>query len=728
MKKLDNNNIDEFNYQKIYDDLNEIIRKKNEEIDVLKKSIANTESELNNVYSSRSWQITQILRKIKSLFNRLTFKKQYFHSRTLKNNDNNYNNFVPYDSEYQNNMDYSKLKTDIKTIAFYLPQFHTFKENDEWWGEGFTEWTNTKKAKPRFEGHYQPRTPHKDIGYYDLNDFNVMKNQIELAKQHGIFGFCFYYYWFSGKRLMEKPVDMLLKNVDVDFPFCLCWANENWTRTWDGLEKDVLIAQKYSKSDYKKFIVDIKKYLEDKRYIRIDGKPLILIYNPYEIPNLQEQISEWRKYAREIGIGEIYIMTRNNLADIEFERAGYVDAEFDFSPLGLGHPETVMNGLPFKRVINYSKLIKEIKHLYEEHSPIKPFYYSCMMGWDNSPRRKDGGALYNVYSLHSFYDWLDTIVKYTRKRHPVDRRFIFINAWNEWAEGTYLEPDEKYGYANINTLSKAIFDLPFNNDVKFTLNTVKSNNLNEKIAVQIHLYYVELIDEIISQLKNIPYAFDAYITTDTLLKKKEIEKAFKKVFINKKIVVEQFINRGRDVAPFIIQMTNLIDCYDYICHIHTKKSTNVEYGDRWRNYLYYNLFGSKENVIGIFNIFKENNIGLISPPPFPEIANLISFGSNKNNMIILAKKMKINEKIREQIIDFPSGTMFWAKTDAIKPLFDLRLTTNDFEEENGQLDGTLAHSIERIFGYLIKSRGYNYAKVLNRTQDLKKGAVPWYHS
>lgn len=160
-----------------------------------------------------------------------------------------------------------------------------------------------------------------------------------MAKQHGIYGFCFYYYWFSGKRLMEKPVDIFLKNTDIDFPFCFCWANENWTRTWDGLNNNVLIEQNYTKDDYENFMVDIKKYFDDKRYIRIDGKPLIMIYNPNGIPNFSELVSEWRKAARKVGIGEIVIWSKNSLFDDNFENADFVDAEFDLFISSVSKPK-----------------------------------------------------------------------------------------------------------------------------------------------------------------------------------------------------------------------------------------------------------------------------------------------------------------------------------------------------------------------------------------------------
>lgn len=425
------------------------------------------QNELNNILSSKSWKLTAPIRKIKkwcthnsnnqinlsSINNKLAVPPKIVPTHSYKE-------FKAYTSEYEDNIDYSNFDTDIKTLAFYLPQFHTFKENDEWWGKGFTEWTNTKKAKPYFKGHYQPRIPHDDFGYYSLDNVDTIKKQVLLAKTHGLYGFCFYYYWFSGKRLMEKPVDLFLNDKSIDFPFCFCWANENWTRTWDGLQNDILIKQQYTPNDPKKFIKDLKKYFSDSRYIRIDGKPLLLIYNPKEIPDFKGTVHLWRKYAREEKIGELFILSKCDFADSRYQFCEYVDGEFDFPPHGVGHPATQITGLSSKKVFNYEKIVDDIEVLYHNHFPLKPFYYTCTMGWDNSARRKEGYTIYYNYSLKSFYKWLKIIIRETRRRNPPDKRFIFINAWNEWAEGTYLEPDQKYGYANINTLSKAIYDLP----------------------------------------------------------------------------------------------------------------------------------------------------------------------------------------------------------------------------------------------------------------------------
>jgi glycosyltransferase involved in cell wall biosynthesis len=378
-----------------------------------------------------------------------------------------------YKSEYQENVNFSKYIPKAKAIAFYLPQFHVIPENNKWWGNGFVEWKNTSKAHPRCKGHYQPREPHGDIGYYDLSNAEAIRQQAWLAKQHGIFGFCFYFYWFSGKYLLEKPLNLLLENQDIDMNFCLCWANENWTRTWDGGNKQILIEQKYTENDKKQFINDIKKYVDDKRYIRINGLPLLLIYNPASIPNVKDVFETWRKYAEEIGIGKILILIcrsfnqtaeQNNIADI-------VDGEIEFPP----HNMTIYNPLTIRSernsiVYDYNKevnrIIKRIISKKKSNVPNRiPLYRTCTMGWDNSARRKSGWTAYNKFSLKKFYNWANVITKEAANTNNKKESIIFINAWNEWGEGAYLEPDKKYGYANINTFSRAICDIPFRKNI-----------------------------------------------------------------------------------------------------------------------------------------------------------------------------------------------------------------------------------------------------------------------
>ncbi len=371
-----------------------------------------------------------------------------------------------FDSVYQQDKPFVDRSTDIKALAFYLPQFHTIPENDAWWGEGYTEWTNARKAEPRFSEHYQPRVPHHDFGYYSLLDHTVIKKQTELAARHGIWGFCWYYYWFSGKRLLEQPLDLMLSHTEIDFPFCLCWANENWTRTWDGQQNDVLMRQKYAADDAEKFILNIQKYLLDRRYIRIDGKPVILVYNPDEIPDFADCCKTWRATALKCGIGEIVIWCclhyQDTLSKLNAMRC--VDGTVEFPPHNVWCAYLDMHMKFDARagaVYNYEKLVDlNVKRLKKPPRDGLPIYPTAMVGWDNSSRREKDWRAFYPFSLSSFYKWIRSAADYSRRNFPADRRFLFINAWNEWTEGTYLEPDARFGYASINTFSRAIYQEP----------------------------------------------------------------------------------------------------------------------------------------------------------------------------------------------------------------------------------------------------------------------------
>lgn len=357
--------------------------------------------------------------------------------------------------------DYCPVETEIKPIVFYLPQFHVIPENDEWWGQGFTEWTNTKQGKPLYTGHYQPRIPHDDLGYYDLSDWSILKKQATLAKQYGVYGFCFYHYWFDGSRLLEKPVNQLLQHPEINIPFCLCWANENWTRCWDGMDSEILKAQNHSQVDDLAFIQDLSHYLRDSRYIRVDGKPLVIIYRPELFPKPIDSVKLWRKWCREHGIGEIYLAYMQGFDNPENPQEIGFDAKIEFPPL-ISYDEDALvtpTGLEEDfsgRTLSYPAYVKQVILQRKEQQSSYPLFRSVMMAWDNTARREKKATIFTDFSLQTYSEWLKDSVTHTRIEHPDDRRFIFINAWNEWAEGTYLEPDQRFGYGCLEAVRTAI--------------------------------------------------------------------------------------------------------------------------------------------------------------------------------------------------------------------------------------------------------------------------------
>jgi lipopolysaccharide biosynthesis protein len=345
-----------------------------------------------------------------------------------------------------------------KLVAFYLPQFHAIPENDAWWGKGFTEWANVRASVPLFEGHRQPHVP-IDLGYYDLLQDGVMARQAELAKLYGIEGFCFYHYWFSGKRLLNKPVDQLLTDKRISISFCLCWANENWTRRWDGLENEILIAQNYSKGEETEFIKSVAVYMRDERYITISGKPLLLVYRPKLLPRVKQTAETWRRWCVDNGIGEIYLASTTSFEESDPSVYGF-DAAVEFSPNNASPRNLTDTVTPLTNEFNGT--VFDWNSLPERDasrvpSPYKLYRCVCPM-WDNTPRRKNSGTAFVNNTPKAYQRWLMDAIDDTVQRaaYTPDERLIFINAWNEWGEGAHLEPDTANGYAYLQATRAAL--------------------------------------------------------------------------------------------------------------------------------------------------------------------------------------------------------------------------------------------------------------------------------
>ncbi|MFG7490359.1 glycoside hydrolase family 99-like domain-containing protein [Methylorubrum rhodesianum] len=631
-----------------------------------------------------------------------------------------------YDAHYEPRARFENLSTDIKAIAFYLPQFHESEENNRWWGPGFTEWTNTKSAKPRFNGHYQPRTPHADIGYYDLTQATAWRRQAEDAAKHGIYGFCVYHYWFSGKRLLSKPLDVLLEHPDIDIKFCLCWANENWTRTWDGQEHDILIQQEYSNEDPEKFISDAERYFLDPRYIKVDGSPVIIVYKPHIIPNVGDVFAAWKyEWMKRTGQNLIIWCNRTESSDYAVRN---LDAEFDavveFPPHMVPHTAHVSKYKLEPQFIgtadagnyyDYRRVVDDIINGSDyAPKPQLPFYRGVTLGWDNSARRATGQSIWYGFSLSYYYKWLTHIINYTRQTFQSDRRFIFINAWNEWAEGTYLEPDAATGYANLNTTTKAILGLPYKDDL-VVLPTDKAHVTldNKRIAVHLHVFYLDQLQQFCDLFSVIKFDFDLYVTTDGADKAEVVREKVNASLPNIRLTVVEVANIGRDIGPMLLKLRKQLLSYDYFAHLHTKKSLTVEWGDRWRDFLIGNLVGSTEHVASLIGIFEsDDSIGLLYPPTYPLIAPHVSWGDVKNRCEDLLDKLGCSTLLPE-IPQFPVGNMFWAKVSAVAPILEYNWQDVDFEIEEDQVAGTLPHCIERLWGYVAASRGYRFNEVFS---------------
>ena len=346
---------------------------------------------------------------------------------------------------------------DVRLLAFYLPQFHRIPENDIWWGKGFTEWTNVRRGKPQFSGHYQPHVPHPRVGYYDLNDAGVMERQAAMARSFGIHGFCFHHYWFAGKRLLEMPVERLLRTGKPDFPFCLCWANENWTRRWDGMDNEILIAQEHSPEDDELFIRDVARFMRDRRYIRVQGRPLLVIYRPQLLPDPAGTFKRWRHVCRAKGLGDIFLAAVQGFGFADPRRLG-LDAAVEFPPHGAALP--TLTPAQHAGARQFPGQLYDYQQLQLAMQSRRTLDYRLFRGimpsWDNTARRAEKGTVFVNSGPQDYYLWLSHIVRETRARYKGDERLVFINAWNEWAEGCHLEPDQRHGFAWLNATRRAL--------------------------------------------------------------------------------------------------------------------------------------------------------------------------------------------------------------------------------------------------------------------------------
>lgn len=366
-----------------------------------------------------------------------------------------------------------------KLLAFYLPQYHPIPENNQWWGDGFTEWTNVSASRPRFYNHYQPHIP-ADLGFYDLRLEETRLAQAALAAKYGIDGFCYYHYWFNGKRLLGRPLDEVLESKKPDFPFCLCWANENWTRAWDGLDRQVLIRQDYTKRDSLEHLEWLSSVFQDSRYIKVNGNPVLLIYRYENIPDVKSYFQAWQQLIKGYGFEKIYLCAVKTgftvQSDEEIISLGF-DSIVDFQPnsndfsvsnnffqrflhaLKRNLPENLyqflkLHGSAYK-IVDYKAMVENILN---KEWPVKYKKFPCIFpSWDNTPRRKTPTIIYNDDAA-LYAQWLKSALLNVR-HYAEEERFVFINAWNEWAEGCHLEPDKKNGRAFLDaTLAIKIQD------------------------------------------------------------------------------------------------------------------------------------------------------------------------------------------------------------------------------------------------------------------------------
>ena len=353
---------------------------------------------------------------------------------------------------------YVPVDPKVRLIAYYLPQFHPIPENDLWWGKGFTEWTNVTKAVPRFVGHYQPRLP-GELGFYDLRSPDILRRQASLARKYGIHGFCLHYYWFGGRTLLETPLNLLLENRDIDINFCICWANENWTRRWDGEEHEILIAQSHSSQDDASFARSLERMFQDPRYIRIDGRPLLVVYRAGLLPDPLATARRWRHLLAGAGFGNPYLVMAQTWGDEDPRPFGF-DAAVEFPPHKLAVDAPRINAGVEMFDQDYEGNIYEYDYLVQRAitaAPSKYKLFPCVCpSWDNEARKPRKGSTFAFSTPAKYGAWLTHACQRALSEFKPAERLVFINAWNEWAEGAYLEPDRHFGFAYLQETARVL--------------------------------------------------------------------------------------------------------------------------------------------------------------------------------------------------------------------------------------------------------------------------------
>ncbi|MCC7359772.1 MAG: glycoside hydrolase family 99-like domain-containing protein [Anaerolineales bacterium] len=355
----------------------------------------------------------------------------------------------------------------VRALAFYLPQYHPIPENDGWWGKGFTEWRNVAQARPRFRGHAQPHLP-ADLGFYDLRVPEARAAQAELARAHELSGFVYYHYWFNGRRLLERPLDEVLALGRPDFPFCLCWANESWTRNWDGQYGVHLIQQQYSPADDQAHVAYLLRVFADPRYIRVDGRPLLLIYRTHDLPDPAATATAWRQAAQRAGWPDLYLCQVESNFAAEHSDPTHIgfDASVEFQPDVFHLGEPLQRGRGWQRlrrarlasrayadnsIFDYGAVVER---MLAKPLPAYPYHRCVTPAWDNSARRAKDAFILKDSHPALYERWLREVV--SRAAAGPQAPLVFINAWNEWAEGCHLEPDQRHGRAYLEATRRAI--------------------------------------------------------------------------------------------------------------------------------------------------------------------------------------------------------------------------------------------------------------------------------
>jgi lipopolysaccharide biosynthesis protein len=630
--------------------------------------------------------------------------------KLLERSERNYR-YPEYKPE-RSSFDFDPARSSVQLIAYYLPQFHIIPENEESWGRGFTEWTNVTRALPQFAGHYQPHLP-ADLGFYDLSNEEVLERQAALARRYGIAGFCIHYYWFGGKRLLERPLATLYRRKDIDIRFCLCWANETWSRRWDGSEQDVLVPQIHTPESDKRFIEDAVRYMDDPRYIKIDDRPVLAVYRSELLPDPARTIEHWRNVALKAVGKDLFL-----LRAMSFKPTTHVngfDASVQFPPHHLDAADTSASKAPFNpafsgRVYDYPALLATVKRQFREYDfPVVP---AVMTGWDNTPRCGSAGACYHGSTPAHYAAWLAEAAYFAKQKPVGGSSYVFINAWNEWAEGAHLEPDQKFGHAYLRATVEVLrpyCEVEAQSPAPLPIATIPAADAAGKsdTALVIHASCCDALHFVLGGMDHLNER-DLFISINEG-RERELMPAIARLAPGANIFV--FADKGRDARPFLYILERIIDHgYRYFVKLPAGRNLDRANGGEPRDEGVSPMLALCRSAVMREFFAKHPRIGLLAPAG--QVRSSTRDPGSAGNLawlVQLCRELELGEAPCEFF--FVGNNMYAGRVDALESLTQVNRFGDRFEEELDQLDGTLAHALERFVGVMLANQGLSIAQV-----------------
>jgi lipopolysaccharide biosynthesis protein len=605
-------------------------------------------------------------------------------------------------------------RLQVKAIAIYVPEFYSTRGELESTDISITPWTTISEALPRYLGQYQPHRP-GELGFYDQRLPDVMRQQVDLAKQYGIHGFCFHYYWSEGRNLRGLPLQQFLSDASLDIQFCVCWKNE--VRPWS--KEDSAGMDRDSRANEAAFIDSLESAFSDPRYIRIDGRPLLIIYRPAILPDALATGRRWRTRVKRMGYPDLFLVASRadeyaNPQPIEF------DATVEYPPHDTAVTEITSECSLIDR--NFSGHVYSYQEVAEAHvgTSKQPHinFKSVMTSWDDESKRAGAGVSFAGSTPALYAQWLDRSCRMTMLRRS-EERFVFINGWNNWADGAHLEPDRKFGYAYLQATANI---LRLYQDVAPTIELVKSINakfaVRSQTAIIFHCHYEDLMTPILERYLAKLEGVDVFITVHPDISVSAIEQIQKSISNVYFLCLE---NRGRDIRSFMLALRHIRSLgYVTACKIHTKKTPQAVngFGDSWRQRLIDSLLGSRKSLTTALERFaNESDLGILAPD-----GSLVDLSLPDNHvpntfwLDRILQRMNRTDLIGNYSLRFSAGSMFWFRIEALAGLDDLILAGDDFELELGQRDGTLAHAVERLVSLYAKERGFCMKEVSDTAQ------------